>query len=61
MEKASETKNRVPYRKPRLEKVPLRPEEAVLGSCKVLGGGTGPDNPCGTEQGAGACVGLGGT
>lgn len=26
-----------PYRKPELKKVPLRPEEAVLGFCKVSG------------------------
>ena len=29
---------RRPYERPRLEKVPLRPREAVLGHCKVSGG-----------------------
>ena len=27
-----------PYRKPELKKVPLKPEEAVLGFCKISGG-----------------------
>jgi len=31
-----------PYSKPEVKQVPLRPEEAVLGGCKILGGGTGP-------------------
>lgn len=30
-----------PYLKPEYRKVPLRPEEAVLGSCKI-GGAAGP-------------------
>ena len=28
---------RKPYRKPRVERIPLRPEEAVLGNCKIAG------------------------
>jgi hypothetical protein len=28
-----------PYVKPELKKVPLRPEEAVLGGCKTVSGG----------------------
>jgi hypothetical protein len=36
-----------PYVKPEVEKVPLRPEEAVLGNCKISGI-IGPGNPnCG--------------
>lgn len=37
MEKASETKSRLPYHKPRLEEVPLKADEAVLQSCKNPG------------------------
>ena len=33
------------YRKPQVIQVPLRPDEAVLGSCKTAGGSTaGPGN-----------------
>jgi len=47
MEKKTEAKKvRRPYHKPRLENVPLRPEEAVLGFCKVAGG-DGPGGTCG--------------
>ena len=28
---------RKPYRKPEIRQVPLRPEEAVLGNCKITG------------------------
>lgn len=31
-----------PYTKPEVKQVPLRPEEAVLGACKISGTG-GPD------------------
>jgi hypothetical protein len=31
-----------PYKKPELMQVPLRPEEAVLGNCKMSGGAQGP-------------------
>jgi len=34
-----------PYLKPGVKQVQLRPEEAVLGGCKISGGGTGPANP----------------
>jgi hypothetical protein len=34
------------YEPPELQKVPLRPEEAVLGSCKVASG-SGPGATCG--------------
>ena len=30
--------NRKPYQKPQVEQVELRPEEAVLGGCKMLTG-----------------------
>jgi hypothetical protein len=36
-----------PYRKPELTQVALRPDEAVLGACKISGGG-GPIGTCGT-------------
>jgi len=41
-------KRRKPYRKPLLIEVALRPEEAVLGGCKIAtSGGTGPAaTPC---------------
>ena len=35
-----------PYEPPQLKTISLRPEEAVLGHCKVLGG-TGPGAPGG--------------
>jgi hypothetical protein len=35
---------RAPYHKPKVERVPLRPEEAVLGACKT-GGISGPGDP----------------
>ena len=46
---------RQPYVAPEITKVPLRPEEAVLGSCKTAGtSGVGADN-CMTA----ACADLG--
>ena len=41
-----ETKVRKPYDPPRLVTISLRPEEAVLGHCKVAGG-SGPASGCG--------------
>jgi hypothetical protein len=35
------TKQKKPYTKPEVKQIPLRPEEAVLGFCKV----TGINNP----------------
>jgi hypothetical protein len=35
-----------PYEPPKVTQVPLRPEEAVLGACKVAAGG-GPGGTCG--------------
>lgn len=39
----SETKvpSKRPYQKPRLRRVELRPQEAVLGNCKAMGGTVG--------------------
>lgn len=34
-----------PYQPPKLSKVKLRPEEAVLGACKATSSGPG-NNPC---------------
>jgi len=44
---------RKPYRKPELKKVPLKPEEAVLGFCKISGH-RGP----GTSLGCGGPIGC---
>jgi len=33
------------YEPPRLTTISLRPEEAVLGHCKISGGGGGPQPP----------------
>ena len=38
--------DRKPYRKPEAVRVPLRPEEAVLGACKIASG-SGPGGACG--------------
>lgn len=42
--KRDETRHKKPYVKPELKRVMLRPEEAVLGSCKTSKS-SGPDNP----------------
>jgi len=52
---------RKPYEPPRLASISLRPEEAVLGHCKISGG-NGPNNngltgPC--EILLGGCLSLG--
>jgi hypothetical protein len=41
-EKAGAWGQKKPYVKPELRQVPLRPEEAVLGNCKMSGLGPGP-------------------
>ncbi len=46
--KESGEKSRKPYRKPSAKKVPLRPEEAVLGNCKNT-------NTGGANIGSGIC------
>jgi len=51
-EKAKGTveRRRLPYVKPRLRRVELRPQEAVLGACKAAGGtvGGGAGGTCST-------------
>lgn len=42
-----ETEIRKPYDPPRLVAISLRPEEAVLGHCKMAGGSAGPGSICG--------------
>jgi hypothetical protein len=37
----TQTKTKKPYRKPRMRRVELRPQEAVLGACKASGGTVG--------------------
>lgn len=39
-----------PYKKPEAKQFPLRPEEAVLGFCKSIGGQAGPGHPAGCFQ-----------
>ena len=39
--------SRKPYQKPRVEQVELRPEEAVLGGCKLETGDATPGNTAG--------------
>jgi hypothetical protein len=39
MQTSTELKQRKPYQKPEANRFPLRPEEAVLGSCKTTSGG----------------------
>lgn len=41
-----ETEVKKPYEPPRLVSISLRPEEAVLGHCKIAGG-SGPAGICG--------------
>ena len=38
MKTKQEEQEKRPYKKPELMQVPLRPEEAVLGNCKMSGG-----------------------
>ncbi len=42
MKTKQEEQEKRPYQKPELLQVPLRPEEAVLGNCKMSGGAQGP-------------------
>ena len=50
-------KRRRPYQKPRVEQVELRPEEAVLGGCKLLTGApTAPLNDPASCTFPNACV-----
>jgi hypothetical protein len=45
-QKANQTEGKKPYESPKLTTISLRPEEAVLGHCKVAGTG-GPGGICG--------------
>jgi hypothetical protein len=47
-EKKNVLRGKKPYVKPEVEQVPLRPEEAVLGACKVSGGSGLVAGTCGT-------------
>lgn len=40
-ERQEQEQARKPYEKPQIKRFPLRPEEAVLGNCKQVGG-SGP-------------------
>jgi hypothetical protein len=41
----NQRESKKPYEAPRLTTINLRPEEAVLGHCKISGGGGGPNPP----------------
>jgi len=41
----TQTDGKKPYEPPKLVTINLRPEEAVLGHCKISGGGGGPNPP----------------
>jgi hypothetical protein len=57
-EPASPSQGRKPYEKPTLSQVSLRPEEAVLGSCKTMGG-TGPASASDCGMMMGGCATMG--
>ena len=50
-------KQRRPYKKPELKRVLLRPEEAVLASCKFQGGSGPGSNNC--RRGQTSCLVIG--
>lgn len=41
----TQAENKKSYEPPRIVTICLRPEEAVLGHCKISGGGGGPNPP----------------
>ena len=41
----NQVEGKKPYQPPQLITISLRPEEAVLGHCKISGGGGGPQPP----------------
>jgi hypothetical protein len=45
-QKTNQAESKKPYESPKLTTISLRPEEAVLGHCKVAGSG-GPGGICG--------------
>jgi hypothetical protein len=44
-EQLNPAEGKKPYESPQLVTINLRPEEAVLGHCKISGGGGGPTPP----------------
>jgi hypothetical protein len=47
---SEEPKTKKPYEPPQLTKVSLRPEEAVLGACKIPGSAGPVGNSCNSTQ-----------
>ena len=41
----NQAEGKKPYESPKVTTISLRPEEAVLGHCKISGGGGGPNPP----------------
>lgn len=41
----NQVEGKKPYESPKVTTISLRPEEAVLGHCKISGGGGGPNPP----------------
>jgi hypothetical protein len=41
----NQAESKKPYESPKVTTISLRPEEAVLGHCKISGGGGGPNPP----------------
>jgi hypothetical protein len=54
---ADHSKQRKPYIKPKVMRVPLRPQEAVLAACKIQSGNGPTGNHC--RQGSTPCMSLG--
>ena len=57
MKENLKNKGRKLYKKPLIEEVELKPEEAVLTGCKTVHGVTGPGGIC--HKTGGSCSGLG--
>jgi hypothetical protein len=57
-QEAPAPRNRRPYAAPVVERVPLRPEEAVLGACKNVTAGSGPRQPSSCRM-VSACSAIG--
>jgi hypothetical protein len=51
MESRAMEMKRKPYEKPEAHRFPLRPDEAVLGSCKTTAGGGPFQSPCSNAGG----------
>lgn len=50
-----QTRNKKPYEQPRLVSINLRPDEAVLGHCKIMGSGGPVSSSCSATN----CMSLG--